>query len=119
VELKSTNVAKFIEHALQHGRRKVAAVAEKKAKPAKPAKPANINSSLQLLGQAYKLAIANGRLSTAPRIRKLSEVGNARQGFFSLNGVSQRAGKPARVLARLHADPRGVQKKFAASRGLI
>jgi hypothetical protein len=81
VELKSTNVAKFIEHALQHGRRKVAAVAEKKAKPAKPA---NINSSLQLQGQAYKLAFANGRLSTAPRIRKLSEVGNARQGFFSL-----------------------------------
>ena len=84
MELKSTNVDKFIEHALQHGRRKLAAVAEKKAKPAKPAKPANINSSLQLPGQAYKLAIANGRLSTARRIRKLGEVGNARQGFFSL-----------------------------------
>jgi hypothetical protein len=83
VELKSTNIDKFIEHALQHGRRKVAAVPEKKAKPAKPAKPASINSSLPLLGQGYKLAIANGRLSTAPRSRKLSEVSNARQGFFS------------------------------------
>ena len=68
------------EHALQHGRRKVAAVPEKKAKPAKPA---SINRSLQLLGQAYKLAIANGRLCTAQHIRKLREVGNARQGFFS------------------------------------
>jgi hypothetical protein len=56
VELKSTNIDKFIEHALQHGRRKVAAVPEKKAKPAKPAKPASINSSLPLLGQGYKLA---------------------------------------------------------------
>ena len=80
MELKSTNVDKFIEHALQHGRRKLAAVAEKKAKPAKPA---NINSSLQLPGQAYKLAIANGRLSTALRIRKPSEVSNTRQEFFS------------------------------------
>jgi integrase len=79
VELNSAHVDKFIEQALQHGRRKFA-IPEKKAKPAKPA---SINRSLQLLGQAYKLAIANGRLSTAPRIRKLSEVGNARQGFFS------------------------------------
>jgi hypothetical protein len=81
VELKSTNVDKFIKHALQHGRRKLAAVPEKKAKPAKPAKPANINSSLQLLGQAYKLAIADGRLSTAPRIRKLSELGKRARAF--------------------------------------
>jgi integrase len=80
VELNSTYIDKLIEHALQHGRRKVAAVPEKKAKPAKPD---SINRSLQLLGQAYKLAIANGRLCTAQRIRKLSEVGNARQGFFS------------------------------------
>jgi integrase len=82
VNLTSTHVDKFIETALQHGRRKakVAAIPEKKAKPAKPA---SINRSLQLLSQSYKLAIANGRLSTAPRIRKLSEVGNARQGFFS------------------------------------
>jgi len=79
VELNSTHVDKFIETALQHGRRRV----QIPGKKAKPAKPASINRSLQLLGQAYKLAIANGRLSTAPRIRKLSEVGNARQGFFS------------------------------------
>jgi integrase len=81
VDLNSAHVDKFIETALQHGRRKLeVAIPEKKAKPAKPA---SINRSLQLLGQAYKLAIANGRLSTAPRIRKLSEVGNVRQGFFS------------------------------------
>ena len=79
VELNSTHVDKFIETALQHGRRRV----QIPGKKAKPAKPASINRSLQLLGQAYKLAIANGRLSPAPRIRKLSEVGNARQGFFS------------------------------------
>jgi hypothetical protein len=89
VELHSNAIDRFIEHALQYGRRKVAAVPEKEAKPAKPA---SINRS-------FKLAIANGRLSAAPRIRKLSKVGNAGQGFFSPHGVLQRAGKPARVFA--------------------
>jgi hypothetical protein len=37
VELNSTHIDKFIEHALQHGRRKVAGIPERKAKPAKPA----------------------------------------------------------------------------------
>jgi integrase len=83
MELTSTDIDKFIEHSLQHGRRKVYEATDKPTKPAKPAKPASINRILQLLGQAYKLAIATGRLTYAPRIRRLSEIGNARQGFFS------------------------------------
>ncbi len=45
--------------------------------------PATVNRSTQLLTQAYKLAISRSRLATAPPIRHLSEVGNARQGFFT------------------------------------
>lgn len=63
MELHSNAIDRFIEHALQYGRRKVAAVSEKEAKPAKPAS-------------------INRGFSAAPRIRKLSKVGNARQGFF-------------------------------------
>jgi integrase len=49
-----------------------------------PAKaPATVNRSTQLLAQAYKLAIRRSRLATAPPIRRLSEAGNARQGFFT------------------------------------
>jgi integrase len=44
--------------------------------------PATINRSTQLLAQAFKLAIERKHLSSAPRIRHLSEKGNARQGFF-------------------------------------
>lgn len=43
---------------------------------------ATINRRTQLLGQAYKVAIRNKRLSAAPFIPRLSEVGNERQGFF-------------------------------------
>lgn len=75
MELTSTEVDKFIEHALAHGRRK--------GGKDKPSKPASINRSLQLLSQSFKLAIANGLLTTAPRIRKLSERDNVRTGFFS------------------------------------
>jgi integrase len=85
-ELSSTEIDKFIAHAQQHGRRKnpVKPVGRHAGRPAstKPAKPASINRSLQLLSQSYKLAIDNGLLNAAPRIQKLSEVGNARQGFF-------------------------------------
>ena len=85
-ELTSTEIDKFIVHAQQHGRRKnpVKPVGRHAGRPCseRPAKPASINRSLQLLTQAYKLAIENGILNTAPRIHKLSEVGNARQGFF-------------------------------------
>lgn len=45
--------------------------------------PASINRLTQVLSQAYKLAIERKHLSSAPTIRRLSEAGNARQGFFS------------------------------------
>jgi integrase len=47
-----------------------------------PKAPATVNRSTQLLAQAYKLAIRRRHLVTAPAIRRLSEAGNARQGFF-------------------------------------
>jgi integrase len=45
-------------------------------------KDATINRGTQLLAQAFKLAIERERLSSAPKIRHLSEKGNERQGFF-------------------------------------
>ncbi len=44
---------------------------------------ATINRGTQLLNQGFSLAMERKHLSTAPRIRHLSERGNARQGFFS------------------------------------
>ncbi|MBI3091679.1 MAG: site-specific integrase [Candidatus Tectomicrobia bacterium] len=44
-------------------------------------KPATINRETQLLGQAFKLAMERGRVSSCPRIRRLPER-NARQGYF-------------------------------------
>jgi integrase len=73
-QLTSADIDKWVEDALLHGRRKTSS---------KPARPASINRSLQLLKQAYNLAVATEQLTSAPRIRHLSEVGNARQGFFS------------------------------------
>jgi integrase len=43
---------------------------------------ASINRGTQLLGQAFKLAVKGGKLSTAPAITRLSEKGNVRTGFF-------------------------------------
>jgi integrase len=43
---------------------------------------ATINRATQLLGQAFALAVERKHLSTAPKIRHLSEKDNARQGFF-------------------------------------
>ena len=43
---------------------------------------ASINRRTQLLGQAFKIAIRDKRLSQQPYISHLSEVGNERQGFF-------------------------------------
>ncbi|MBI3895106.1 MAG: site-specific integrase [Acidobacteria bacterium] len=43
---------------------------------------ATINRGTQLLAQAFRLAVEGNRLSRAPKIRHLSEKGNARQGFF-------------------------------------
>jgi integrase len=45
--------------------------------------PATVNRSTQLLAQAFKLAIERRHLSIAPKIRHLSEKGNARRGFFA------------------------------------
>lgn len=44
---------------------------------------ATINRSTQLLNQAFSLVVDRKHLSTVPRIRHLSEKGNARQGFFN------------------------------------
>jgi integrase len=74
LELTSADVDKFIEHALLHGRRKDSS---------KGARPASINRSLQLLNQAFKLGKKQLHLNSDLYIRRLSEVGNARQGFFS------------------------------------
>lgn len=41
-----------------------------------------MNRETGLLAQAFKLAVECQRISTVPKIRKLSEKGNARQGFF-------------------------------------
>jgi integrase len=43
---------------------------------------ATINKRMQLLGQAFKIAIRNKQFSVAPFIPRLSEVGNERRGFF-------------------------------------
>lgn len=43
---------------------------------------ATINRRTQLLGQAFKVAVQNKKLSAAPYIPRLSEIGNERQGFF-------------------------------------
>lgn len=43
---------------------------------------ATVNRRTQLLGQAFKLALRTNKLSAAPVIPHLSEVGNERQGFF-------------------------------------
>lgn len=44
--------------------------------------PATINRETQLLGQSFKFAIRRKVLNSAPTIRHLSTIGNARQGFF-------------------------------------
>src|SRR5215469_2186679 len=44
---------------------------------------ASINRLTQLLGQAFNLAIRQKRLTSCPYVRRLSEAGNVRQGFFS------------------------------------
>jgi integrase len=46
-------------------------------------KPATINRPLQLIRQAFKLAIRRRHLSTPPDFQLLSEKGNERRGFLS------------------------------------
>ena len=47
-----------------------------------PPAMATVNRETVLLAQAFKLGVERQRISSAPKIRKLSEKGNARQGFF-------------------------------------
>ena len=47
-----------------------------------PLSPATLNRRLQLLRQALTLAVDRGLLSQVPKIRKLSELGRERTGFF-------------------------------------
>ena len=44
--------------------------------------PATLNRRLQLLRQALTLAVDRGLLAVAPKVRKLSELGHERTGFF-------------------------------------
>lgn len=66
VELSAEHIDSYIEHRLADGVR-----------------PSTINRNTQLLAQAYKFAMQRKHINTAPYIRRLSEAGNARQGFFS------------------------------------
>jgi integrase len=47
------------------------------------ARPASVNRSTQVFGQAFNLAVERRQLASAPKLRHLSEAGNARQGFFA------------------------------------
>ena len=49
------------------------------------AKNATINRSTQPLRQAYQLAIDRKRLTSMPKIRRLDESDNVRQGYFEAN----------------------------------
>jgi integrase len=71
--------------------------------------PATVNRETQLLHQAFTLAVARGRLAFVPTIRRLSEVGNARQGFFERADVES-------VVAHLPVDLQDVAR-FAALTG--
>jgi integrase len=66
LDVTAAKVDEFIENQLASGYR-----------------PATINRSTQLLGQSFKRAVTDNLLTSAPRIRRLSEKDNARQGFFS------------------------------------
>ena len=67
IEVTTATVDRYIESRLSE-----------KERPA----PATVNRETGLLAQDFKLAVERQRISSAPRIRKLSEKGNARQGFF-------------------------------------
>jgi integrase len=45
-------------------------------------KNATVNRALQIISSAFTLAVRRRTLTHAPSIRKLSEAGNAKQGFF-------------------------------------
>ena len=64
-ELTSDAIGKYIEGLREEGYRN-----------------STINRRTQLLGQAYKVAMREKKLSTSPFITHLSEIGNEREGFF-------------------------------------
>jgi integrase len=55
---------------------------ESRLSEANPPAHATVNRETGLLAQAFKLGVERQRISAAPKVRKLSEKGNARQGFF-------------------------------------
>jgi len=73
-------------------------------------RPASVNRTTQVLSQCYALAIRRGHLSRAPYIRHLSEVGNARQGFFSEQELTA-------VISHLPEDLKDFTR-FAAATGM-
>ena len=75
VDLQAADLDRFIKHAQEHGRCKNSI--------GKPSKPASINRSLQLLTAAFSLARKDKIINHDQPKRRLSEKGNARQGFFS------------------------------------
>jgi integrase len=50
---------------------------------------ATCNRRVQCLASSFKLAVERKRLTSAPTFRKLSEAGNARQGFFEQDEVDR------------------------------
>jgi integrase len=46
------------------------------------AAPSTVNRETQLLHRAFRLAVDRNRLAFMPRVRRLSEAGNVRRGFF-------------------------------------
>ncbi len=67
-DLGSEAIDRYIEKRLQAGKAK-----------------ATVNRETRILGQAFRLAIQRKKLRTAPIIRRLSEKGNRREGFFEAN----------------------------------
>ena len=81
-EVTASAIDRYVERRLASKTRQGATVA-----------PATVNRETQLLGQALRLGLERGNLSTLPSIRRLPER-NARQGFFE-------AGAFASVVANL------------------
>jgi integrase len=65
IDISAESVDRYVENRLSAGAAK-----------------ATINRETGLLAQAFRLGVERQRIGAAPRIRKLSEKGNARQGFF-------------------------------------
>jgi hypothetical protein len=66
IDVSAETVDRYIEVRLSEEERPVAAT---------------VNRETGLLAQAFNLGVERQRISVAPKIRKLPEKGNARQGF--------------------------------------